>query len=83
MFPGKPLCVFKLAVIQCALANEDGDNANLVEKLIRAASDAGADLVLPPELFDGPYFPQSNQLIIMFLTGAIAYWPCPVAYGII
>jgi N-carbamoylputrescine amidase len=46
----------RVAAIQCALG--DGYEANVarVERLVRAAKDQGAQIVLPPELFAGVYF---------------------------
>ena len=46
----------RVAAIQCALG--DGYEANVarVERLVRAAKQRGAQIVLPPELFAGIYF---------------------------
>ncbi len=46
----------KLAAIQCALGDDRGTNVARVEKLVRAAAAQGAQVILPPELFEGPYF---------------------------
>ncbi|MGP6156191.1 MAG: N-carbamoylputrescine amidase [Vulcanimicrobiaceae bacterium] len=45
-----------VAAIQCALAGSRADNISRVEKHVRAAAARGAQVVLPPELFEGPYF---------------------------
>lgn len=50
-----------VAAVQCALGDDVETNVALVEKLVREAADAGAQIVLPPELFEGPYFPQRED----------------------
>ncbi|MGB0680235.1 MAG: nitrilase-related carbon-nitrogen hydrolase [Polyangiales bacterium] len=52
------LTSLRLAVVQCALAGARQDNHTRLEGHLRAAAGAGAQVVLLPELFDGPYFPQ-------------------------
>lgn len=51
----REVCV---AVLQCALSGSRESNIAVVDRLVREAADQGAQLVLPPELFEGPYFPQ-------------------------
>jgi N-carbamoylputrescine amidase len=46
----------QVAALQCALGGEREANVALVEKLVREAAGKGAQIVLPPELFEGPYF---------------------------
>ncbi len=48
----------KIGIIQCTLAGSRDQNVNKVEALCRKAAEAGAQIVLPPELFESPYFPQ-------------------------
>jgi N-carbamoylputrescine amidase len=45
-----------IAAIQCALPGTRGANIERVETLVRDAAARGANVVLPPELFEGPYF---------------------------
>jgi N-carbamoylputrescine amidase len=45
-----------LAAVQCALEGPLSENVAKVERLVREAARRGADVVLPPELFEGPYF---------------------------
>ncbi|MEO1015538.1 MAG: N-carbamoylputrescine amidase [Pseudomonadota bacterium] len=45
-----------LAVIQFAPSTDEDANIRSVEALAREAAGRGADVVLPPELFCGPYF---------------------------
>lgn len=51
-----------LAVLQCELGR-DTKRANVdeVERLVREAASAGAQIIVPPELFEGPYFCQEEQ----------------------
>jgi N-carbamoylputrescine amidase len=48
--------VIKVAAVQCALAGPREKNVARVEELVREAAAAGAQVILPPELFEGPYF---------------------------
>lgn len=48
--------VISLGVIQCALASSRDENVARVEALVRRAAAQGANVILPPELFEGPYF---------------------------
>jgi N-carbamoylputrescine amidase len=45
-----------VAAIQCALPGPRGPNLARVEQHVREAAARGANIVLPPELFEGPYF---------------------------
>ena len=45
-----------VAAVQCPLGGPRADNVARVEKLVREAAARGAHVVLPPELFEGPYF---------------------------
>ena len=45
-----------VAAIQCALGGERSANVARVTELVREAAGRGAQVVLPPELFEGPYF---------------------------
>jgi N-carbamoylputrescine amidase len=48
--------VVSVAAVQCALGGARADNIARVERLVRDAAARGANVVLPPELFEGPYF---------------------------
>ncbi len=55
----RELCV---AVVQCPLGDaEVATNLARVEAAIRSAAAAGAQLILPPELLEGSYFPQRED----------------------
>ena len=45
-----------VAAIQCPLGGPREENIDRVEKHVRAAAAQGARVILPPELFEGPYF---------------------------
>ncbi|MEE9381604.1 MAG: N-carbamoylputrescine amidase [Hyphomonadaceae bacterium] len=45
-----------IAVLQAAFGTDMQANFAVVESLARVAAKDGADIVLPPELFSGPYF---------------------------
>ena len=47
-----------VAAVQCRLGDDVATNVGRVESLVREAAEAGAHVILPPELFEGPYFPQ-------------------------
>ena len=44
------------AAVQCALGGSLEENVGKVEGLVREAARRGAAVILPPELFEGPYF---------------------------
>ena len=50
--PGK----IKVAALQAAFGDDMTANIRTVEKLVRGAAKDGAQIILPPELFQGPYF---------------------------
>jgi len=45
-----------VAAIQCALPGGKDKNVDSIVEQIHKAADAGANIILPPELFEGPYF---------------------------
>jgi len=50
-----------LGIVQCALGREAEENVPRVLGLAAQAANSGADVILLPELFDGPYFPQVER----------------------
>ncbi len=46
----------EVAAVQCALGGPREKNVARVEELVREAAASGAQVILPPELFEGPYF---------------------------
>lgn len=49
------------AALQCSLSGEVAENVAKVTGLVRDAARRGARLILPPELFEGPYFPREER----------------------
>ena len=45
-----------VAALQLALGGSESDNIAAVTRLVRDAAAQGASVILPPELFEGPYF---------------------------
>jgi N-carbamoylputrescine amidase len=45
-----------VAAVQCALGGSRDENVAKVTALVRSAAARGAQIILPPELFEGPYF---------------------------
>ncbi len=50
-----------VAALQCALDASREENVGRVEALLREAAAEGAQVILPPELFEGPYFPREED----------------------
>lgn len=50
-----------IAVLQCALSDSRKDNVARIEALAREAAASGAQVVIPPELFESRYFPQTED----------------------
>jgi N-carbamoylputrescine amidase len=46
----------EVAVLQCALGGARERNVARIEELVVEAAARGANVILPPELFEGPYF---------------------------
>jgi N-carbamoylputrescine amidase len=52
------LCI---AIVQCALGGSREDNVRRIEGLVRKAAARGGEIILTPELFEHPYFPQAED----------------------
>lgn len=51
----------KVAALQAAFGEDMAANIAKVEKLVRTVAKQGAQVILPPELFQGPYFCTSQE----------------------
>jgi N-carbamoylputrescine amidase len=51
-----------VAAIQCPLGGDIAANNAVIEGHVREAASRGANLILPPELFEGPYFCRVQEL---------------------
>lgn len=53
--------LLRVGIVQCALGRATrSENVDEVARLIRMAAELGAQIILPPELFEGPYFCQQE-----------------------
>ncbi len=50
-----------VAALQLALGGSEQDNIAAVSRLVREAAGRGATIILPPELFEGPYFCKAER----------------------
>ena len=50
-----------IGILQCDLSAGGDTNVERVVELIRKATKEGAKIVVPPELFESPYFPQEKS----------------------
>jgi N-carbamoylputrescine amidase len=69
-----------VAALQLALGSEDeGENIAAVSALVEEAAGRGASIVLPPELFSGPYFCREEADRFFALARTTAEHPSVVA----
>ncbi|MDE1467517.1 N-carbamoylputrescine amidase [Aurantiacibacter sp. D1-12] len=69
-----------VSALQLALGSEDeADNIAAVSAQVEAAANAGAQVVLPPELFSGPYFCREEKDAFFALARPTAEHPSVVA----
>jgi N-carbamoylputrescine amidase len=50
-----------VAALQLPLAGNESDNIDAVSDLVAQAASSGAEVILPPELFSGPYFCKTQE----------------------
>lgn len=50
-----------VGAVQMAMSADREDNVDRAEQHVREAAARGADIILLPELFEGPYFPKDQQ----------------------
>ena len=69
-----------VAALQLALgASDEAENIAAVAALVEAAAQAGAQVVLPPELFSGPYFCRQEDEALFALARPTREHPSVVA----
>ena len=69
-----------VAALQLALgASDEAENIAAVAALVEAAARAGAQVVLPPELFSGPYFCRQEDEALFALARPVLEHPSVVA----
>ncbi len=68
-----------VAAIQCALPGPLAANLATVEAHVREAAQHGAKIILPPELFEGPYFCKVQELAPFATAAPTATHPSVVA----
>lgn len=51
-----------LGVVQCELDGSEEANMARLEPLVQRAAEDGANVIVTPELVDGPYFPQAQRV---------------------
>ena len=69
-----------VAALQLALGSADeAENIAAVSALVEQAASAGAQLILPPELFSGPYFCKVEDEALFALARPVAEHPSVAA----
>ena len=69
----------KVAALQLALGADTATNIAAVEAQVREAAQHGAKIILPPELFEGPYFCQTQDERHFASAAPVAVHPSVVA----
>lgn len=64
-----------VAALQLALGASEAENIEAVTDLVAHAADKGADIILPPELFEGPYFCRVEDEALFALARPTAEHP--------
>lgn len=70
----------KLGVVQCALGGSLDDNLITLEGLIRNAAAQGVNIILTPELIEGPYFCKTQEEDRFDLARPLETHPAVLAY---
>jgi N-carbamoylputrescine amidase len=70
----------RIAVLQAAFGEDMAANIAAVERLARDAAKDGANIVLPPELFQGPYFCKREET--RWFASAYPYQEHPVVMAL-
>ena len=75
--------MIKVAALQAAFGEDMKANIGTVERLVRDAASKGAQVVLPPELFQGPYFCTAQEEKWFATAYPAATHPCVAAMQIL
>ena len=68
-----------VAALQLPLHGSETENIEAVSELIEAAANDGAQIILPPELFSGPYFCKQEDEALFALARPVADHPSVIA----
>ncbi|CAN5361077.1 N-carbamoylputrescine amidase [soil metagenome] len=68
-----------VAALQLAFSDDEADNIAHVEDHVRKAAARGAKIILPPELFEGPYFCKSQDEALFANARPVAEHPAVTA----
>ena len=69
-----------VAALQLALGSDDeAENIAAVSELVEQAAARGAEVILPPELFSGPYFCKTEDEALFALARPTAEHPSVIA----
>jgi len=68
-----------VAALQLAFSDDEADNIAQVDEHIRKAAARGAKIILPPELFEGPYFCKTQDEALFANARPVAEHPAVVA----
>ena len=71
--------IIKVAALQAAFGEDMEANIKTVERLVRDAASKGAQVILPPELFQGPYFCTAQEEKWFATAYPAATHPCVAA----
>ncbi len=74
------MSTLNVAALQLPLGSSDeGENIAAVSALVEQAAGAGAQVILPPELFSGPYFCRTEDEALFALARPVTEHPSVVA----
>jgi len=68
-----------VAALQLAFGADETENHAAVTDLVHEAADRGANIILPPELFAGPYFCKAEEEALFALARPLAEHPSVTA----
>jgi len=81
MSPGKRTSKVTVGVLQAAFSGDTDRNVERVTALVREAAARGATVVVPPELFEGPYFCREEHEELFARAHPLAGHPTIAHFG--